>query len=235
MGGPPRTLTEAMQQAQVPARFLHHRLEHFADTPMRADDGRGKLSPAMPALESWLKDELGIGRGIALEGAPGLGKTSLACALMRSWAAAHPPRTMGMDPLQPSSTRPMLPYYFTTFASHLSRKQQLMKMEREGTGGSDEAWDLGMLIDGVEAIAINPRWNVRLLVLDDMGKEHITKSKWAQDTFDEMLRRRFDLAYPTIITTNTETADWDDFYNQSMASFARECFQTVLMSGEDRR
>lgn len=228
------TLTAAMQEAEVPARMLGYRLEQYGDSPMHTRQD-GKPVPAFPALQQWAVEPPSIGMGVALEGQPGLGKTSLACALLRAYAKEHPPRTMGMDPLQPSSTRPMRPYFFTTFATHLTRKMTLMQMKSDGMSDSDEFWELSLLVAGVEAIAINPRWDVRCLVLDDMGKEHTTKSQWAEDTFDELLRRRYDRGFPTIVTTNSRLSEWGRIYNPSMASFARECFVPVLMSGQDRR
>lgn len=79
------------------------------------------------------------------------------------------------------------------------------------------------------------RNKLQFLLLDDVGKEHITSSKFAEDEFDFLVRHRFDRALPTIITTNVEVEKWGMRYSDSMASFAREAFPEVEVLSNDRR
>jgi DNA replication protein DnaC len=66
---------------------------------------------------------------------------------------------------------------------------------------------------------------VRLLVVDDLGKEY--KSTWSEGTFDHLLRERFDAGLPTIVTTNVPLKDWGTAYSPAMASFAHDAFYPV--------
>jgi DNA replication protein DnaC len=76
--------------------------------------------------------------------------------------------------------------------------------------------------------------NVRVLVLDDLGKEY-KGSGFNDASFDEILRSRYDRALPTIVTTNVMRDDWKHQYGEAMGSFAFEAFRRVEIIGEDRR
>jgi hypothetical protein len=82
-----------------------------------------------------------------------------------------------------------------------------------------------------------PKENViRTFVLDDLGKEHKASSRWAEDTFDELLRSRFNSGLPTIVTSNTPLTRWEEQYGAPMASFAYEAFIAIdVNSGKDLR
>jgi DNA replication protein DnaC len=75
--------------------------------------------------------------------------------------------------------------------------------------------------------------NVRVLILDDLGKEY--GSKYDDTSFDEILRSRYDKALPTIITTNVSRDKWSAQYGEAMGSFAHEAFHRVAIIGKDLR
>jgi DNA replication protein DnaC len=79
--------------------------------------------------------------------------------------------------------------------------------------------------------------NVRVFVLDDLGKEYRTTSGWAENTFDALLRSRFNAGLPTIVTTNVELENWGGVYGEPMGSFALEAFVPVKVKAlrGDRR
>jgi DNA replication protein DnaC len=73
------------------------------------------------------------------------------------------------------------------------------------------------------------------LVLDDIGKEHSTASGFTQDEFYLLMRSRFDLALPTLITSNDRLSDWAHTQGQSMESFMDEACVQVYADGDFRR
>jgi DNA replication protein DnaC len=78
--------------------------------------------------------------------------------------------------------------------------------------------------------------NVRTFVLDDLGKEYSTAAKWAENTFDALLRSRFNAGFPTIVTTNIPLKKWGDVYGEAMGSFAYEAFIPIdIIAKGDRR
>jgi DNA replication protein DnaC len=75
----------------------------------------------------------------------------------------------------------------------------------------------------------------RIVVLDDMGKEHKTTSHWVEDTLDSLIRNRFNRAAPTIVTTNLRVDQVGEVYNASMEDFIHEAFFMVKVTGETHR
>jgi DNA replication protein DnaC len=78
---------------------------------------------------------------------------------------------------------------------------------------------------------------VRTFVLDDLGKEYRTANGWAENTFDALLRARFNAGLPTIVTTNVPLKNWGTVYGEPMGSFAREAFipLAIIAKQGDRR
>lgn len=158
------------------------------------------------------------GKGLLLVGQPGHGKTTLASVLLQD---ALRKATAGLwgDSI---AARPAM---FTDYPKLLRIQQRAWKDD----GESDQ-----LLMDSIFGDAKN---NVQLLVLDDLGKEHRTASGWAENTFDAVLRSRYNAGLPTIVTTNVPLKNWGDVYGEPMESFAHEAFipLSVVSLGGDRR
>lgn len=158
------------------------------------------------------------GKGLLLVGQPGHGKTTLASVLLQD---AVRKATAGLwgDSI---ASRPAM---FTDYPKLLRIQQRAWKDD----GESDQ-----LLMDSIFGDAKN---NVQLLVLDDLGKEHRTASGWAENTFDAVLRSRYNAGLPTIVTTNVPLKNWGDVYGEPMESFAHEAFipLSVVSLGGDRR
>lgn len=152
------------------------------------------------------------GLGIMLVGEPGHGKTTLASVALQELI-----RTMPFESTQPG--------LFMDYPKFLRYQKDSWK---------DDEDDKELLIQRIYGDAKN---SVQLFVLDDLGKEYRTASGWAENTFDALLRSRFNAGLPTIVTTNVPMRQWGDTYGEPMGSFAYEAFiQIEVKSGVgDRR
>lgn len=215
-----------------PQRRRWHRL---ANLPVKHTDVRlADLGAVPPAVANFVRDYKAgenTGVGLALTGKPGRGKTTLACAILNELVWEAPKATLGHHPEAAfSMNRPLV---FTEFASYLADKKRLFKMEAQGLMDTPDYSKIDTLCEGIEAACPNDTWNCRVAVLDDLGKEHSTRTRWAEDSYDEILRRRFNRGYATIVTSNSPVEKWGDIYSESMADFAREAFVEVAVSRKD--
>jgi DNA replication protein DnaC len=100
-----------------------------------------------------------------------------------------------------------------------------------------ESWENDEIKERISEIYGDAKHSLPLLVLDDLGKEHTTQTGWAENTFDAVLRSRFNAGLPTVITSNVPLKKWHSAYSASMQSFAHEAFIEVKVESDmgDRR
>ena len=164
------------------------------------------------------------GVGLLFVGKPGQGKTTLAAVL-----AQHLVRTVPADIWNPiNGNRASRPVYFSSYPEILRTAGRSME---------DRDSEEGVLLRSMFGESRDPVHDVKVLFIDDLGKEHKTQSGWAENLFDHLLRRRYDLGLPTVITTNVPLSEWSSVYGGAMASFAHEAFtaSVIIAPGGDRR
>jgi DNA replication protein DnaC len=121
------------------------------------------------------------------------------------------PEVLGMEPGKTVSR----PAYFITYNALLDLKGAIM----EDHDNDDE-----LLYNGILGEAYDDAYNVWVLVLDDVGKEHASASGWQKNMLHHVLRTRFNNGLPTIVTTNIKREDWAGLYGDSTESFVHEIF-----------
>jgi len=197
------------------------------------------------AIDKWLTKVLacetirrigGVGTtgvGLLFDGAPGIGKTThavvTAMELIRR-LPEEPEAAQAVLSMQASDFgMAARPVYYMTYPEFLSRKKSMIDADPETKRLIFHE------MEGLHGRAENDALNVRVLILDDLGKEY--KGAGFNDaSFDEVLRSRYDKGLPTIITTNVAREKWANQYGEAMGSFAYEAFKRVrLTTGEDLR
>lgn len=217
------------KMSNIPRRFLG----------MELSDITGFPTP--PQITDWLDmalngeiikqtGHLGItGKGLLFDGGPGIGKTTHAVITAMSFIYGLPDDEAAMRDIlkiEGDIVRSR-PVYYLTYPEFLTKKKATFDAHGE------EKEILVQQIEGFHGRSKHDHLNVRVLVLDDLGKEY--GSVYDNASFDEILRARYDQALPTIVTTNVMLENWQSVYKSAMASFANEAFDRVPIIGADRR
>ncbi|MEV4454378.1 hypothetical protein [Microbispora sp. NPDC049633] len=155
-----------------------------------------------------------IGKGLALIGTPGAGKTTLTALTVMETARRH-----------------NVVFVFTTMSDYIGKLLEQISLSPMVNAGDPRAIDRYWKIDDFK----RRMYNAPLAGVDDVGKEHHTASDFARDEVDKLLRARFRKGFPTVVNSNTPLAKWGDLYNPSMESFVQEAFTSVTLGGRDLR
>ena len=223
-----------LRNSNIPRRFLG----------MDKTDLIEKSGKFPAEIDIWLENVLnkqviktigGIGTtgtGLLFDGAPGLGKTTHAVVTAVEFVRSLPDDSREARNILKFKEQDYglncRPIYYMTYPEFLSRKKAMFDADPETKK------EMFLEMEGFHGRAKEDHMNVRVLVLDDLGKEY-KGSGFNDASFDEILRSRYDRALPTIITTNVMREDWENQYGEAMGSFAFEAFRRVEIIGEDRR
>jgi DNA replication protein DnaC len=194
-------------------------------------------------IDVWLDDVLNgdviksmgklgyTGVGLLFDGKPGRGKTTHAVTALTEFLLRLPDDDAGIARVMGCKTTDVghkfRAVYFLTMNELLTKKKAAFDAD------SDERRELHYEMEGFHGRSTLDHLNVRLLVLDDLGKEY--GSKYDDFSFDDVLRSRYDKGLPTIITTNKPRETWGTAYSEAMGSFAHEAFRRVKLDGIDLR
>jgi DNA replication protein DnaC len=150
---------------------------------------------------------------LLLQGEPNVGKTMLASALLNEYHQQFRVNAKS-EKLKISIRQERLPVYFIQLAELISFQIRLFTLQQDVNMGIRDAEEYLQL----DALLQNLQSDVKVLVVDDVGKEHQTRSGFSQDTFDLLVRTRHNCGLTTIYTTNLPIYRWSSQYSKSMQS-----------------
>lgn len=154
------------------------------------------------------------GKGLLFVGDPGHGKSTLALSIIQNMMIEFPIESFAVE----DGKTLVRPCYFATFNDIIELKGALMG---EHTDEQDR------LFLGMHGECKDDAYNIRVLVIDDVGKEHSSGSGWQRTMLHHILRTRFNNGLPTIVTTNLPVKSWDAAYGDATGSFIHEAFTTI--------
>lgn len=159
------------------------------------------------------------GKGLIFFGPPGRGKSTLAVALLNEIAINFP-----LEAFQSQVGSSLIrPVYFIPFDKFISLRGDMM---------NDFTPAQETLYYGILGEALNDAYNVRVLVIDDLGKEHVGPTGWQKVLLHQLIRTRYAKGLPTIITTNVPLDGWGALYGDATESFAREAFKYLPVDSD---
>lgn len=177
-----------------------------------------------PLVLKWLQEwEPLLDPCLLLAGAPGMAKTMLSCAVLNEYQGrVSCPQLTGEALVTYRQSR--FPVYFVQLAEWISLTQRSFTLHSQVMSGYTDPAEYLTL----DSLLQDIQYKVRMLVVDDVGKEHHTSSNFSQDAFDLLVRTRFNNGLITIFTSNLQLRDWSLQYSESMRSFIKRTAQQIL-------
>jgi DNA replication protein DnaC len=204
-----------VQMANIPNARIGWLLEDCTEVdPQALNDIKGWLKLIKSNNIIRANGKLTCGKGLMFWGTPGHGKTTLALSVIQT--AMSDFLLQDFDVKEGATL--IRPCYFMTFNDVLDLKGATID-------GATE--DQEVIHQGILGECKNDAYNIRILIIDDIGKEHASLSGWQKNVLHHVLRTRFNNGLPTIITTNVQKKDWAGLYGDATESFINEAFTYI--------
>jgi DNA replication protein DnaC len=182
---------------------------------------------ALHTVQKWVenfKANQNEGLGLLIMGDPGRGKTLLAHMAADGVLDAE-------EVLLGVRRRDVLLALTVQGYLDLFRRQMdCMDLVRK-TGDEDAAQEYMRCQQSIEAV----QTKIKVVLIDDIGKEHTTATGYAQHQIERLVRARGNRGLPTILTTNLDTVELADQYGESFLSYMLQVCSLVPVSGKDHR
>jgi DNA replication protein DnaC len=195
-----------LTETNIPSLFRRTTFDDF--DPTRLDHGEEILRE----IQEW--EPTDSHPFLLMWGAPNVGKTMLAAALANDYHSQYPVRRATNEKTRLAIRQDICPVYFIQVAEYISlqlRSMKLFDLVKMGSTDAAEYLETDRLLQDLHS-------RVKVLVLDDVGKEHRTGTNWSTDTFDLLVRTRHNQGLTTIYTSNLPPKRWADVYSDSMRS-----------------
>lgn len=221
------------KNSNIPIRFhgwdRQSILDDMGTFPVEIDEWLEEVAAGKVVLAPGALGTTGV--GLLFDGGPGMGKTTHAAVAAMEFILRLPDNDAEMAKVlhfnEGELGKKSNIVKYVTFPDYLALKKSVFDAD------ADEKRRVNLIIEGYHGRASEDWLNIRLLVIDDLGKERGTTFEDA--AFDELLRSRYDRGLPTIVTTNVNRDNWKDQYGDAMGSFVFEAFKRVKITSKDLR
>lgn len=218
-------ITAALAARRVPLHLLPASLDAF-------EGGSPDCKTARAAAKALLTGDV---PGLLLSGRAGVGKTYLACALLRAWAEQHQAGALSLSPgtaqapylrdLTRADRRTVSPpLLFVNVAEALEARRRAIDVDDAGKAA--RLWEVAC--------------RERLVVLDDLGAESMhypdgRDKEWPLEQLFVLVNTRWENELPTVVTSNHDMKGLVGRLNERIVDRLTDMLRTVSLTGKSRR